>query len=199
MLVMSQERQLVEIAESCVDTKARRLYLIGSVDDAMSKRFIVGLIHLDLTDGPITVVINSEGGEEYAGYAMYDAITMTKNPVIMEGYGQVSSIAAAIFQAGDMRRLSPNANFMIHSGSLSPGDDVPQHVIIEMGEQVRKDNARYYEILAHSSNLTIEEIEEACKSDTWYDAEEALAVGFCDEIMVPLKIKPKKKKRRKKS
>lgn len=196
---MSLEKQILEISDSGVDAKARKLYVVGAVDDAMSKRFIIGLNQLDQSDGPITVVINSEGGEEYAGYAMYDAVTMAKNTVIMEGFGQVSSIAAAIFQAGDIRRLSPNANFMIHSGSLSPGDDVPQHVIIEMGEQVRKDNARYYDILAHSSNISIEEIEEACKSDTWYDAEEALDAGFCDEIMTPVKIKTKKKKRKKKS
>lgn len=198
MTVFSPENQLVDIADASVDLKARKLYLIGDIDEESAKKFIVGLVHLDLTEGEITVVLSSGGGYESSGYAIYDAITMTKNVVIIEGYGVVGSIAAAIFQAGDMRRMAANASFMIHSGSVSPGEDVKQNLIVEMAEQIRRENGRYHEILSNASSLSVEEIAALCEHDTWYDAEESLAAGFCDEILVPIKVK-KKRKRRKRS
>lgn len=195
---VSPEQNMSALLQAGVDFSRRRLYLMGEVDIIMAYRFIVALQKLDETDGDITVILNSGGGEETAGYAIYDAITMARNKVIIEGYGHVCSIAAAIFQAADVRKMSPNAQFMIHNGTMTTGEDVQQNIIVDLADQIRKNNIRYHSILANRSKLSYTEIEEACRGDTFYSSEECLKNGFCDEIVSPQKKYPKRKSHKRK-
>lgn len=184
-----------------LDEQKRRIHVMGEVDESMAHALMVSLDKLEETPGDITIILNSEGGEEASGYALYDAITMCKNMVIIEGYGEVSSIAAAIFQAGDVRRLSSNSIFMIHNGTIPVDPEAQQNAIIDLADKIKKDNRRYHTILSSRSKLSYEDVEEVCSKDAYYTAEEALTAGFCDEIILPEKryLKPiKSKKGRKK-
>jgi len=201
MTLPLNEKTLLESQLTCgVNFERRTVYLVGEVESEMSRRFITALETLDATNGEIRIVINSMGGEEPSGYAIHDAITMTKNRVIIEGYGEVSSIAAAIFQAGDLRRLSPNAFFMVHNGSAPSEESMKQDSVISLAARLEKDNQRYYDILSASSQHGLEQIKEWCKDETHFTAMEAVEAGFADEIIPPIKNKtPIKKSKRKRS
>lgn len=178
----------------------RTVYVTGSVDCELAHQTIVALEGLDHTDGDIRIVLNSEGGSEEDGYAIHDAITMCRNRVIIDGYGSVQSIAAAIFQAGDLRRLAPNAIFMIHNGSMEELEPIMlQDKIQEMAANIEKGNQRYYTILANASQQAMETIASWCKDETTFDAEEAVNACFADEIIPPLKNRIPMKKKRKRS
>jgi len=181
-----------------LDEKNRRIYVAGDVDDSMMHMLTVALHKLEETEGNITIVLNSEGGEEASGYAIYDLLTMCKNMVIVEVYGKAWSIAAAIMQAADIRRMAPNATFMIHNGTIPVGEEAQQNLIVDLADQIKKDNHRYHTILANRSKLSYNAVEEACEKDCYYTAEEALTAGFCDEILVPQKVYVKSKKGKKK-
>lgn len=185
------------LSDVFVDDKKRKIYFYGPVDYNAAREIIIALQNFDETQGDIVIIMNSEGGAETDGYAIYDAITMCKNMVIIEGYGQISSITVAIFQAADIRRLAPNADLMIHDGTIGAGAEIKQNIIVEMADQIKRDNQRYYSILAGRSKLSIAKIEEACSKDTYYSAEEALTNGFCDEILVPQKKWKKREKKKK--
>ncbi len=179
----------------------RTLYVSGSIDGELAHKTIVALEHLDRTDGDIRIVLNSDGGSEQAGFAIYDAITMCRNRVVIDGYGEVMSIAAAIFMAGDKRRLAPNCDFMIHNGFMDEMDPtMSQDEILAMTEGIKRRTERYYNILAQGSQQGLDVIEAWCKDETTFTAPEALEAGFCDEVINPLKSRiPKRKKRSKKS
>lgn len=181
-----------------LDDKKRRIFMAGEINESSTHAVMVALHKLEENDGDITLIMNSEGGEEPAGYALYDAISMCRNGVIIEGYGEISSISAAIFQAADVRRIAPNALFMIHNGTVPVGEETQQNIIVDLANQIKKDNQRYHSILAGRSKLTYAKIEEACEKDAYYTADEALSAGFCDEILMPLKkyMKPKKGKKK---
>lgn len=195
----SREHHLQEIMATGVDLDNRRIYLTGEVTQGMAHRVMIALYHMDSTDGTITFLINSEGGDEIAGYAIYDAILMTRNRVVMDGIGSVFSIAAAIFQAGDYRRMSPNSEFMIHNGSIGAHDEMQQNAIIEMADQIVKNNERYHSILANSSRMTYSDVEDACDKDTFYSAAEAVKRGLCDEIIAAVKKKSTRKRKQKRA
>lgn len=194
----SPEKNIASLLGVGVDTEKRILYVMGDIDTKMAYRFIVGLRKLDETPGDILIIFNSAGGEEASGYAMYDAITMTKNRIVAHGYGYVASIAAAIFQAADYRMMAPNAQFMIHNGTIPAGEDVQQNLIIDLADQVKKNNIRYHSILANRSKLSYSDIEDACDKDSFFSAEECLKKGFCDEIIKPEKKFPKRKSHKRK-
>jgi ATP-dependent Clp protease, protease subunit len=174
----------------------RTVYINGPVNDDMAIVAIQQIEDLDVTDGTIRVVLDSEGGEEQPGYHIYDVITMCRNRVEIEGYGSVMSIAAVIFQAGEVRRLSPNTLFMIHNGVIAEKIKLQDEVLAQ-AELIKQHNKRYYKILADASGQTQERIQELCKAETYLLAHEALRFGFADEIIQPLKRRGPRKRSRK--
>lgn len=183
-----------------VDLARRVIYLCGEVEPKMAVRAIAALERLDAQEGDIHIVINSEGGTEQDGYAMFDAITMCRNKVVATGYGGVMSIMAAVFQAADERRLAPNASFMVHNGTIPGEDKMQQNAVLDLAEQIRKDNQRYYAILAKRSGQPLEAVEALCREETYFTAEEAVQEGFADCVLKPTKSawnKPKKRSKRK--
>lgn len=200
---VTQDQRLTAATIEPASAPTRTLYITGQVNDVMAHEVIVALEQLDRTDGDIRIVINSEGGSELDGYAIYDAITMCRNRVIIDGYGYVASIAAAIFQAGDYRRLTPNCQYMIHNGSVNDLDPtMPQDKLVALSDEIKAGAQRYYDILAFASTQAQEQIEEWCNKETTFNAVDAVAAGFADAVIEPVKTKvpkpaPKKRKKRK--
>jgi ATP-dependent protease ClpP protease subunit len=198
MTMPTPEQNVINKVESCVSFEKRTLYVMGDVDDDLAYQVQVALEALDSTDGDIRIVLNSEGGEEQPGYAIYDAITMCRNKVIIEAYGSVMSIAAAIFQAADVRRISPNAVFMIHNGSVDTEGNVQQDAVLDLAEQIKKGAQRYYDILMRGSGQPQDLIEQWCRDETFFSADETVSACFADEVIKPVKVKaPVKLKKRK--
>lgn len=183
------------ILKTGVDLEARTIYVFGEITDELSEKVVIAVHFLDkIHEQPIKVILSSVGGSETAGYAIYDTLMATSNIVEMTGVGTVGSIAAAIYQAGDLRKMMPNCDYLIHDGQIGIGE-ITQTQLVSVADQVRKNNLKYYEILANGSKLRIDDIQDACHKETVYSAQECLEYGFCDEI-VQTKIRlPSKKKR----
>lgn len=115
--------RLTDILEQGIDWKTRTLYLIGAIDDEKSFRAIPLIRLLDEGKGPIKIFLASHGGDEAAGFAIFDSLRLCRNRVEIYGYGGIYSIAALIFQAGNARYLAPNAQLMMHNGTM--GIDSP--------------------------------------------------------------------------
>lgn len=166
-----------------VDAFARRVYLIGEINEEAMYRFITSFQVLDSTLGQISITLASPGGAEAAGWGIYDAIKLAANPVTIDGFGGVFSIAACIFQAATTRRLAPQSRFMIHNGSVLIDGGLGANEAIGMGEEVKRNNSRYHKILQARSNLTFDEVSDMCRDETFLSAEEAVKYGFADEII----------------
>lgn len=194
---MPTAENFISILNAGVDFEKRELYLYGEIDMNSSYRFITALNILDSTEGDIIVVMNTVGGEETSGYAVYDALMMTKNKVIVKGFGIVASISAAIFQAGDERLLSPNCEYLVHNGILMGGlGEAPeQDTIVAAAARIIEASKLYYQILAQRSNKTLTEIENICRTETYFTALEAVKYGFADRVISYTKKTKKIKKR----
>lgn len=193
-----EEKSLPDVLTFGLDEKSRTIYLVGEINDQRVYHFMIGLSHLDSTDGDIRIVISSVGGDEEYGYAIYDSMRNARNTLIAEGYGIVASMAAAIFQGADIRRISSNCSYLIHNGSISGSpEEIQQDQVVKMAEQIQMNNTKYYQILFDNSNLDWSEIESFCKEEKVFTAKEVVEHGLADEVMKPTK-KPTRKKRKKK-
>ena len=188
-----------------VDFAERTLYITGGIDEEVAQKAMKGLRALEATVGDIRIVLNSNGGEELQGYAIYDAICMCKNRVVIEGYGEVQSIAAIILQAGDVRRLAYHAEFMIHHGVVGTTagkyGQVEADAIVDTVATVKRNNKRYYRVLSLASGQPYDLIEDFCREEKEFTATEAVRFCFADEIIQPVKKKwaqPKTTKGKKK-
>lgn len=172
-----------------IDTESRTLFLVGEVTDQTSYQFLVALSILDTTPGPITVVMNSVGGDEPSGYAIYDALRQARNHTVVKGFGAVQSIAALIIQAADRRLLSQWCRFMIHNGSVSMGPGVDANQLVAIGREVERNNFNYQKILAERAGKPLEEVAHLCGQEAYFSAREAIRYGFADGLI------PRRRKR----
>lgn len=166
-----------------VDIEGRRVFLVGEINHEMSYRIVTAVRVLDEYHGPIYITLNSNGGAESDGYAIYDALRVAKNKVVIEAFGAVQSIAAAILQAADVRRVAPECRFMIHNGSVGLHGDIDVDAVAAINREIQDHTGRYHRLLANRSGLKIETIQKMCKEETFLDAESAVKHGFADEVI----------------
>jgi ATP-dependent Clp endopeptidase proteolytic subunit ClpP len=97
-----------------LDLDNRIIYIFDDIDEGVAETVIMSLSHLSLTEGKITIMINSEGGSVPDMFAIYDAIRACPNDITTIGIGEVCSAAGLLFVAGDKRLASKNCLFMAH-------------------------------------------------------------------------------------
>ena len=87
------------------------------VGHSMSDPFLKNLAILEsISKDPITIIHNTEGGDEAQGMAIYDAIKASKCHITIKVMGTCMSMGTIILQAADERVLAPNAAIMFHDG-----------------------------------------------------------------------------------
>jgi len=125
---------------------------IDEIDATVAAKFITNIQLLNsLNSLPILVHQITNGGDWNYGIAMYDAIKAscddpTKSDVILLAYAHARSMSSIIPQAAKWRVMMPNADFLIHFGTLGYDGDC-QSGIAE-AEWSKKLNERMLEIYA---------------------------------------------------
>lgn len=137
----------------------------------------------------IIVNINSPGGLVDAGLGIHDILAAHKADIETNIGGLTASIATVVAQAGDTRRMSDNALFLIHQpmhGNIANVTEAEQNL-----KNLKKVNDRMVNIYNKRNSVSTEEdivalMNENNGNGNWIDAEEALEKGFIDEIFEPM-------------
>lgn len=129
----------------------------------------------------VEININSPGGDVWSGSEIYTHLKAYKGKVIVNIIGLAASAATVIAMAGDVVRMSPPSQFMIHcSGMVVRGDHEDlshaREILMNSDEGIRA----AYKL---KTGLSDEELSEMMNHETWMTAEKAKAKGFIDEIM----------------
>jgi len=163
----------------------RIIYLAGTIDTAEEVAFLImQIMHLSVhdPDSPITLVINSPGGNVLNGMAVYDALKASPCRIITVCIGTAASMGAVLFEAGDERCILPHSSIMIHDPSVSNvyGTAVSLQETVERVMDIRDMTAG---IFAERTGKTKKEILRLTSRDTWMDAETAVRENFADRIV----------------
>lgn len=180
--VASQIERASAILSTTTDYANRRIYLFGDIDDGAAYRVTIALSVLDSSPGPITILMNSPGGNVESGWAIFDSIQLAKNPVTIVGMGAVMSMAAIIMQAADLRIMMPRARFMIHTGHFGADGAIDSDKLIAMGEEVNSMRERFIDILQERTGLPLAKVRELLIKESYFSAAEALRHGFIDGV-----------------
>lgn len=164
----------------------------GEVDGQVTKEFMETLAILDMEDGPIKVIICSDGGWFSGGVAIYEAIRGSRNFITTQGLGTVGSIAVLILQAGDKRLIGEHTTVFLHETSIHfEGGVTSAKSMVDETERLHK---VYCNILSNRSGAHVLNIQQLCKTETYLTAKEALALGLVDGVQVDAVKPPAKKK-----
>lgn len=128
----------------------------------------------------VEITVNSYGGLVDAGNEIYTSLksypgNVTVN-VIMAG-----SAASIIAMAGDVIKISPVGQLMIHNVSMGAGGDF--HDMDKASEILQKMNDSLANAYVLKTGKTKEEILELMDKETWLTADEAKENGFVDDIL----------------
>ena len=133
--------------------------------------------------GPITVWINSVGGDCIAAAQIYNMLVEYPGEVTMKIDGIAASAASVIAMAGDTVLMSPVSTMMIHNpATLAVGDHKDMEKAIEMLGAVKDSIINAYE---RKTGLPHIEISRMMDSETWMDATKAVELGFADGVIPP--------------
>ena len=164
--------------------KTRTILLTGEVDKDLSEKVIRHLLLLEsISTDPITILIDSPGGDVYAGFSIFDMIRFIKAPVHIVGMGLVASAAALILLAvpKERRHGLPNSSYLIHQ-PLSGIQGVATEIEIHARE-LEKTKERLNEIIAEATGQSMERVSRDTDRDYWMNAKEASAYGLIENIV----------------
>jgi ATP-dependent Clp protease, protease subunit len=183
-----EERQL-NVAQMDVFSRLmmdRIIFLGTQVDDYSANVIQAQLLYLDSSDPgkDISIYINSPGGSVYAGYGIYDTMQFIGSDVSTICTGMAASFAAVLLVAGakGKRMALPHSRVMIHQplgGAQGQASDI-EITAREIGK-VKKE---LYKIISDHSGKPYEDVERDSDRDYWMTAEEALAYGMIDKVLV---------------
>lgn len=130
----------------------------------------------------IEIRINSPGGNVAEGLAIYNALKPRRGTVYVDGVA--ASIASLIAMAGERIVMAENALIMIHDPwTGAQGNAIELRKTADLLDKHRDAMVSAYE----RTGLDKAKLVSLLAEETWMNAEEALALGFADEISEPLR------------
>lgn len=167
--------------------RRRELFLTEQLDATTSMNLIKQLMYLEqLSPGePITLYINSPGGEVYSGMAVYDYIMLMQSPVHTVCIGTAASMGSLLFLAGTERKMLKHTQIMIHDPSFAAGNigGMKPHEIQQKLDSLCEVSQMLSEAIIERTGMSEEQVSEITKQDTYFTAEEALKSGIATEIL----------------
>ena len=131
--------------------------------------------------GPITVWINSPGGDCIAASQIYTMLMDYKGDVTIKIDGIAASAASVVAMAGTTVLMAPTALMMIHNpATMAFGDHVDMEKAIDMLSEVKESIINAYEI---KTGLPRKQLARMMDDTTWMNAKKAVELGFADGIL----------------
>ena len=181
-----------EIVRKEQSDRLRDIYLIGDIDKDSARLVIERLRELSNDSRkPITIYMNTAGGNVTDGLAIHDAIRFLVTQgvqVTVVVQGMAYSMGSIVLQAASPgRRLAfPHSWIMIHEPAKWAGwqstTAAAQHL-----DRLKQMQSQIYRILSHRSGKPLRQIiRDTKRNDFYLDAMKAKEYGLIDEVLGPL-------------
>lgn len=136
---------------------------------------------------PITIWINSPGGDCIAASQIYTMLMDYKNDVTVKIDGIAASAtgarlaASVVAMAGTKVLMAPTAMMMIHNpATMAFGDHANMEKAIDMLSEVKESIINAYEI---KTSLPRKQLAKMMDDTTWMNAKKAMELGFADDML----------------
>ena len=163
-----------------------RIIMLGQpIESQVSNLIVAQLLFLEREDNSrrIQMYINCPGGEIYAGMGIYDTMQAISAPISTVVVGFAASFGTVVLASGEaeMRHALPNATVHLHQ-PLGGARGQASDIVIQANEIVRQ-KAQIYQIIAKHDGKTPEYIEKLSERDIYFTPEQAIEHGLIDSIL----------------
>lgn len=157
---------------------------ISWMDDEITPKMFKDDLYKAGMGGPITIRLNSAGGDVIAASVMRSIIMDYPGKVTVRIDGLAASAATVVATAGDRVLMQDSAYFMIHDplmvffmAALNIED------LKRITDTLKSVKDGILQAYAAKSGLSREKLSRMMTDETWMSAAEAKAAGFVDEIV----------------
>jgi len=166
----------------------RLIWVAGPVEDRMSTIIQAQLMFLDSADSSdVTLHIDSPGGSVKAGLSIVDVMDYIKCDVATVNTGMAASMGSILLGAGTKGKRSSLrfSKTMLHQSSGGAVGNI-QDAEITMKEW-QKTNDILFNLLGQYCGKDPEVVKTDASRDLWLDANESLAYGIIDKVIMSKK------------
>lgn len=156
---------------------------LGNLFDFIAKvRLILANRPADKAKEPITLLINSNGGDVYEALGIIDYIESLSVSVNVIARGRAMSAAAMILCCGTgIRAASKSSTIMVHEASaeiFGKSADIKANA-----EHIDDLEEEFYKMMATKTKHDEEFWRKACRKDYYMTAQKAMDLGLIDKVM----------------
>ena len=179
-----ENKEMEDLASKLL--KSRTVVISQQVDAELTAKVLSQLVLLEQEghEEPVTVFINSPGGDIFSGFAIFDMLNFIACPVTTIVTGFAASMGSILSMAADKGRrfAMPQAKIMIHQPLLMGYQGRASECEIQARE-ILKTRDHLVKLYSEQTGKSREEIKKALDRDNWFTAEEALEYGLLDKVV----------------
>lgn len=165
--------------------KQRTVLIYGEITQDLAREVTSQLLLLaEISDDPITIYINSQGGHVEAGDTIHDIVKFIKPQVKIVGTGWVASAGITIYLGTEKenRYSLPNTRYMIHQ-PLGGVQGQSTEIEIEAKEIIRM-RERINNIIAKETGQPLEKVKKDTDRNFWLSVDEAKEYGIVGNVIL---------------
>lgn len=139
-----------------------------------------------LGEAPVTVQINSPGGDFFEGLAIYNLLNGYPGAVTVQVLGIAASSASIVAMSGDDIQIAKAGMMMIHNTQwVAIGD---RHVMLETHNTMKVFDETLARLYTDRTGLEVDEVAAMMDATTFMSGPDAIEKGFADELLPADKI-----------
>ena len=184
---MSEEKKNAEQPSPALGEKlmkTRSIMLTGEITKESADQVIRNLLVMESEgNDPITIYINSPGGDVDGGFAIYDMIRFISSPVRTVGIGLVASAAVIVLLAAEKehRYGFANSTYLIHQ-PMTEMRGVAADIEIH-AQNMEHCRQMTDSIIAQACGRSIEEVHRDTERDHWIYSQGAVEYGLISRVI----------------
>lgn len=131
--------------------------------------------------GPVTVNVNSPGGDMFEGLAIYNLLREHSGEVTVKVLGLAASAASVIAMAGDTVQIARAGFLMIHNAWVMAVGN--RHDLEEVAATLKPFDDAMASIYAARTGQEQKAMAKLMDAETWIGGESAVQDGFADDLL----------------
>ena len=148
--------------------------------EGVTAKRIAGALR-SLGRGPVTVNINSPGGDMFEGLAIYNLLREHEGEVHVKVLGLAASAGSVIAMAGDTVQIARAGFLMIHNAWVVAMGN--RNDLRELATWLEPFDAAMGDIYASRTGLEADAVAKLMDSESWIGGAAAVEQGFADELL----------------
>ena len=166
---------------------ARVVMISSPVDARLAHAVNAKLLALERAnaDAPVSIFINSPGGEIHSGFSIFDTARFIRPRVITVVTGLAASMGSiiALCAKPEDRFAFPNAKFLVHQPLIMGGLAGSATDIAIHAKDLIETKNKIIDMYVQETKKTFDEVKKALDRDTWLSPEAALEFGLISKIV----------------